>query len=100
MRKIEELLRYKVIYDKYNNFNEFKEIMSTLDMALKDLQSDYYYKIIEKIYLDGCTREEVAEYYNTTGSTITKNKQRLLDELEKRVLPKEYFSNIGYLFSE
>lgn len=79
-QKTEELLR---------NYNAFaasdqpytKELVKRIDAALEAI-NDPYCDVIRMYYVEGQTREEIAEQYDTTVSTISRNKTRLIDALK------------------
>ena len=50
-------------------------------MALDSIKDDYYYQIIPLYYFDLIPRDKVAEYFNTSETTISRNKKRLVDDL-------------------
>ena len=80
-QKTEELLR---------NYNEFKlseeprtkKLVTMIDNALCKMQDDIYYDIIPMTYFDNETRENIAEYFNTSQRTISRNKGRLINQLK------------------
>ena len=79
-QKTEELLR---------NYPRFKlsdqpytiKLCDKIDTAMNTIKDDYYYDVISLYYFEGKTREEVAERYNTSETTISRNKKRLIDAL-------------------
>lgn len=84
-QKTEELLR------NYNNFCKAedqpyaKKIVRIIDDTLEDIEDDPYGEIIPLIYFEGETRESVAEYFDTTVTTISRNKTRLINILKVRL---------------
>ena len=80
-QKTEEVIR---------NYNAFcksdqpyaKALVEQIDKALEELNDDPYKDIISLYYIDELTREEIAEQYNTTVSTISRNKTRLINRLK------------------
>lgn len=83
-RKTEELLRN---YPKWKNIevdkNQLtKKLMKILDKELEALRDDPYYEIIPMIYFENQTREEVAEYFDVNCRTVTRNKNRLVNQLK------------------
>lgn len=80
-QKTEELLR---------NYNQFKKsdqpytqkLVSIINDALYTIKDDIYYDIIPLVYFNGETREYVAEYFDTTVTTISRNKTRLVNKLK------------------
>ena len=79
-QKTEELLR---------NYPRFKlsdqpytiKLCDKIETAMNTIKDDYYYDVISLYYFEGKTREEVAERYNTSETTISRNKKRLIDAL-------------------
>ena len=83
-QKTEELLR------NYNAFVESdqpytQKLVKKINEALKSIEDDFYYEIIPMIYFNGNTREAVAEYLDTTVTTVSRNKTRLVNKLKARL---------------
>ena len=80
-QKTEELLR------NYNAFKQSdqpytKKLIKKMDEALKTIENEEYYEIIEMYYMRGLSREAVAEYFDTTVTTISRNKNKLIHKLK------------------
>lgn len=79
-QKTEELLknypRFKLSDQPYT-----KKLCQKIETALRTIQDDYYYEIIALYYFEQMTREEVAYHFNTSETTISRNKKRLIDNL-------------------
>lgn len=79
--KMEELLR---------NYNAFKKsdqpytikLVKKINDALYTIRDDIYYDIIPMYYFDRETREMIAEYFDTTVTTISRNKTRLINKIK------------------
>ena len=85
-QKTEELLRNYETFKKVEDQPHTKKIVTIIASALYDLQKDdIYYEIIPMIYFEGKTREEVADYFDTTVTTISRNKNRLVNKLKNRI---------------
>ena len=87
-QKTEELLR------NYNAFRESNQphtvkLVSRIDKALKSIESDIYYDIIPMSYFEDATRECIAEHFNTTVTTISRNKNRLVNKLKALLFSDE-----------
>lgn len=86
-QKTEELLR---------NYNAFVisdqpytiKLVEKMNTALDAIKIDPYYDIIPMCYFEDKTREEIAERFDTTVTTISRNKTRLVNCLK------------NYLFSD
>ena len=86
-QKTEELLRnYYAFCESDEPYA--KKIVEKIDTALERISEDKYYDIIPFYYFEKESRESIAEYYDTTVTTISRNKTRLLNVLK------------GYLFSD
>lgn len=83
-QKTEELLK---------NYNDFKKsdqkytlkLVTKIEDALKEIEDDIYYEIIPLTYFENETRENIAEKFNTTERTISRNKGRLVNQLKARL---------------
>lgn len=80
-QKTEELLR------NYNAFRKSdqpyaKTMVNKINDALYSIKNDPYYDIIALIYFDEESREYVAEHFNTTVTTVSRNKTRLVNKLK------------------
>lgn len=83
-QKTEELLR------NYNNFKSSdqeitQKLVQKIDNALYDIKDDVYYEIIPLTYFSNETRETIAEIFNTTERTISRNKGRLVNILKTKL---------------
>lgn len=80
-QKTEELLQ---------NYNAFKrsdqpytiKLVDKINRALYEIKDDAYYDIIPLVYFNGESREYVAEYFDTTVTTVSRNKTRLVNQLK------------------
>lgn len=79
-QKTEELLRnyprFKLSEQPYT-----KKVCEKVEVALNTIRHEPYYELIPLYYFEGMTREEVAEFFNTTEITISRNKKKLLDAI-------------------
>lgn len=93
IEKIEGLLRYyptaKKLNDKYA-----QRITAQIDAALEEIKDDPYYDIIVMSYFHNDLRETIADVFGTSVTTISRNKKRLLVELEKRITPSDFIMDL------
>lgn len=83
-QKTEELLRNYMTFKKSDQpYTE--KLVKKIDDALGDIEKDPYCEIIRMIYFEGCTREDCAEYFDTTVTTVSRNKTRLVNKLKVRL---------------
>jgi len=59
-----------------------KRYIKIIDDALQKISSDAYYDIISLRYFEGKTREYIAEYFDVDVATISRNKNRLINNLK------------------
>lgn len=65
------------------------EAVQLIDKAMESLKNDPYYKILEWIYFEGRTQEDVAAELNCSQGTISNNRKRLVKELSLRLFPNQ-----------
>lgn len=82
-QKTEQILRnYNELKKSYSEDGTAKKFVDIIDNALKELEPDLYYEIIPMMYFENETREAIAEYFDTTVTTISRNKRRLINKLK------------------
>lgn len=79
-QKTEKALRlYTSIQNGHSENGISDRFITLVDKALKTLDDDPYYDVIPMIYFEGLTREQVAEYFDTTVTTVSRHKTRLVN---------------------
>lgn len=79
-QKTEKALRlYTSIQNGHSENGISDRFIMLVDKALKTLDDDPYYDVIPMIYFEGLTREQVAEYFDTTVTTVSRHKTRLVN---------------------
>lgn len=82
-QKMEQILRnYNELKKSYSENGTAKKFVDIVDNALKEILDDTYYDIIPMMYFENQTREAIAEYFDTTVTTISRNKRRLVNKLK------------------
>ena len=82
-QKTEQILRnYNELKKSYSENGTAKKFVDIVDNALKEIADDMYYDIIPMMYFENQSRESIAEYFNTTVTTISRNKRRLVNKLK------------------
>ena len=92
--KLEELLRNYKTFKKIQGKEKTAELVKRMDEALESIIDDPYYSVIEYFYFEGYTRERIADIYNTTVTTISRNKTRLLKKLAPQLFSDEVIFEI------
>lgn len=80
-QKTEEILKNYNLF-KLSDEPHTKKLLSKIEEAMKTIENDPYKEAIEMFYFEGVSREEVAEYYNTSVTTISRNKTRLINKIK------------------
>lgn len=93
LMKSDRKTAYQKTEELLYNYNSFKKsdqpftlkLVSKIDDALKEIEDDIYYDIIPLTYFKNETRENIAEIFNTTERTISRNKGRLVNQLKVKL---------------
>jgi RNA polymerase sigma factor (sigma-70 family) len=93
VQKTEELLRNYPKF-KLSDQEHTKELCRKIETALDTIRSDYYFEVISLYYFERYTREEVAVHFNTSETTISRNKSRLLSELAAVLFSDDFIYEI------
>lgn len=88
-QKTEELLRNYNTLSASGSASAGKMIQQ-IESALSHIRDDPYYDVITLYYIGGRTREELAARYETSVTTITRQKARLVKKLAIILFPEEY----------
>lgn len=97
--KTEEVLK------NYNNYKKAaknddniktKRLVKIIKDALKTIENDTYYDIIEQFYFKGKTREDISEYFNCDVKTISRNKRRLINQIKVMIFSDETINEIFF----
>ena len=94
IEKIEGLLRYYPLAKRLTDDKYAQRIVKQLDTALEEIKDDPYYDIIVMSYFHNDLRETIADAFGTSVTTISRNKKRLLVELEKRITPSDFIIDL------
>lgn len=94
-QKTEELLRnYNTYLEKNNPTKKTKQLINLVNEALSSIENDPYYSVIEMIFFEHKTREEIADFYDCEVRTITRNKNRLINKLKLIIFSDESIDEI------
>ena len=97
-KKTEELLRnynrFNFAVTKNENTDITKNLISVLNEALKTIENDKYYDVIPMIFFENKTREDIAEHFDCEVKTVTRNKNRLVNQLRIIVFSDEVIKEL------
>lgn len=64
-------------------------VISMIDKCMSQIKGDPYYAILEMLYFEGRTQEDIAMTFGCSQVAISKNKSRLVRELAMRLFPNQ-----------
>ena len=70
------------------------QLIAMIDKGLESLKYDPYYPILEMLYFDGRTQEDIGIELHTTQKTISINKTRLVRELSLCIFPDQVIKEL------
>lgn len=84
-QKTEEVLRYYPSFREVTGKPYTEKLVSRVEAALKEIQTDPYYEIIPRFYFNNETRENIALSMGSTVRTVARNKKRLVSVLKAKL---------------
>lgn len=70
------------------------QAITMIDRGMERLKGDYYYGILEMLYFEQRTQEDIALEYGCSQVTISNNKNRLVKELSMILFPEQVVDEI------
>jgi DNA-directed RNA polymerase specialized sigma24 family protein len=65
------------------------QAIALIDRCMAQIKCDPYYNILEMLYFEGRTQEDIAMTFGCSQVAISKNKSRLVRELAMRLFPNQ-----------
>lgn len=82
IEKTEYILKnYEAFKKGYTENGISKKYVEIIEKALQEISGDEYYEIIPLRYFEGKSREQAAEYFDVSTTTITRHQRELLERL-------------------
>lgn len=82
LEKTEYILKnYKAFKKGYTENGISKKYVAMIEKALQEIKDDEYFEIIPQRYFENKSREQVAEYFDVSTTTITRHQRELLERL-------------------
>lgn len=92
--------KQEILENKINNLRQAnilnESYINKINNILNEFKKDKYYEIIELKYFKKKTREDIASYFNCDEKTITRNKNRLINEIKVLIIPNNCINELGY----
>lgn len=73
-----------------------QSVINSINHILQDLKSDKYYQIIDLKYFKKLSHEEIAEILECDVSTVSRNRNRLINLIKVRIFPNSFVDELGY----
>lgn len=80
-KDLDEITEEKIINIKKSKATT-QSLINRIDNALSKLEKDKYYEVIRYKYFEKKTNDEIAEIYDVDGTTISRNKNRMINILK------------------
>ena len=94
--KNEGLIKQRTAEDKIEEIekvmNKTQHLLMKIEGALQAISEDEYFEIIPMVYFRKCSREEIAEYFNVEAKTITRQKNKLVNQMGIILFSEEFSS--------
>ena len=88
----------KVLYEypewKKSENEETKHFVLQIERALKRVETDPYYELIELKYFKGWTHERIAEYFGVDEKAIRYQRQKLIEKLRPIIFSDEFIHEL------
>lgn len=90
IEKTEYILKnYEAFKKGYTENGISKKYVEIIEKALQEISGDEYYEIIPLRYFEGKSREQAAEYFDVSTTTITRHQRELLERLSVLIFPDD-----------
>ena len=95
LKKTEWALKnYSLLMRAHSENGTAEKLSIIIKNALKEIETDEYYSVIPMTYFKGEKREKIAEFFDTTETTISRNKKRLLQKLATLIFADEVIEDL------
>lgn len=88
----------KVLYEypawKKSDSDETRKFCELIERALKEVEGDPYYELIELKYFERWTHERIAEYFDVDVSVISKRRTKLIDRLRPIIFSEDFIKEL------
>lgn len=88
----------KVLYEypawKKSDDSETQKFCELIERALKEVEQDPYFELIELKYFERWTHERIAEYFDVDVSVISKRRTKLIDRLRPIIFSEDFIKEL------
>lgn len=88
----------KVLYEypvwKKSDDAETRKFCGLIERALKEVERDPYFELIELKYFERWTHERIAEYFDVDVSVISKRRTKLIDRLRPIIFSEDFIKEL------
>lgn len=94
--KNDGLIKERTAEDKIEEIervmNKTQHLLNRIEGALQAISEEEYFEIIPMVYFRRSTREQIAEYFDVEVKTITRQKNRLVNQMGIILFAEEFSS--------
>lgn len=91
----QENAKEKEIAKLTKSIEQMELYIGRIERVLNRFEDDPYFEIIPMKYFEGKSRDYIAEYFDVDSSTISRHKNRLLNEMKIKFFPEEVIEELN-----
>ena len=92
-KKTEKVLYEYPVWRKSDDA-ETQKFCGLIERALKEVERDPYFELIELKYFERWTHERIAEYFDVDVSVISKRRTKLIDRLRPIIFSEDFIKEL------
>lgn len=92
-KKTEKVLYEYPVWRKSDDA-ETQKFCELIERALKEVEQDPYFELIELKYFERWTHERIAEYFDVDVSVISKRRTKLIDRLRPIIFSEDFIKEL------
>lgn len=92
-KKTEKVLYEYPVWRKSDDA-ETQKFCGLIERALKEVEQDPYFELIELKYFERWTHERIAEYFDVDVSVISKRRTKLIDRLRPIIFSEDFIKEL------
>lgn len=85
--KLEEEKRQDAIYAIEKSMELVVRVLGDIDKAMESLKSDPWHRVVEMIYFEGCSQEDVVAEFKCSQPNVSYHKKRLVNKIACKLFP-------------
>lgn len=95
VQRTETILKnYTLLKESVRKNESSEKFMAMVNDAINNIKLDDYFEIIPMTYFEDRSREQIAEFFDTSVRTVNRRKKRLLEKLSIYIFPDSAINEI------